>query len=86
MADKTPSEGEVTVELVSTPPSPDWANPPRRVASVRLPVVRPETYDVGEEVARGGLGRVMKAALEKLGAAADGKLVSEAAKRLLSGA
>ena len=30
------------------------------------------------------MGRVMKAALEKLGAAADGKLVSEAAKRLLT--
>ena len=31
------------------------------------------------------MGRVMKAALEKLGAGADGKLVSQAAKRLLSG-
>jgi uncharacterized protein YqeY len=30
------------------------------------------------------MGRVMKAALEKLGAAADGKLVSQAAKRRLS--
>jgi hypothetical protein len=30
------------------------------------------------------MGRVMKAALEKLGPAADGKLVSEAAKRLLA--
>ena len=30
------------------------------------------------------MGRVMKAALEKLGAAADGKLVSQAAKRLLA--
>ena len=31
------------------------------------------------------MGRVMKAALEKLGAGADGKLVSEAAKRRLAG-
>jgi len=31
------------------------------------------------------MGRVMKAALERLGAAADGKLVSQAAKRRLSG-
>jgi uncharacterized protein YqeY len=31
------------------------------------------------------MGRVMKAALEKLGAAADGKLVSQAAKQRLSG-
>ena len=31
------------------------------------------------------MGRVMKAALEKLGAGADGKLVSQAAKRLLAG-
>jgi len=31
------------------------------------------------------MGRVMKAALEKLGAAADGKLVSQVAKRLLAG-
>jgi uncharacterized protein YqeY len=31
-------------------------------------------------------GRVMKAALEKLGGAADGKLVSQVAKRKLSGA
>ena len=31
------------------------------------------------------MGRVMKAALEKLGAAADGKLVSQIAKRRLAG-
>ena len=31
------------------------------------------------------MGRVMKAALERLGAAADGKLVSQVAKRLLAG-
>jgi hypothetical protein len=31
------------------------------------------------------MGRVMKAALERLGAGADGKLVSEAAKRRLAG-
>jgi uncharacterized protein YqeY len=31
------------------------------------------------------MGRVMKAALEKLGAAADGKLVSQVAKRRLAG-
>jgi len=31
------------------------------------------------------MGRVMKAALERLGAAADGKLVSQIAKRRLSG-
>ncbi len=31
------------------------------------------------------MGRVMKATLEKLGAAADGKLVSQAAKRMLAG-
>jgi uncharacterized protein YqeY len=31
------------------------------------------------------MGRVMKAALEKLGAAADGKLVSQAAKKRLAG-
>ena len=31
------------------------------------------------------MGRVMKAALEKLGGAADGKLVSQVAKRKLSG-
>ena len=31
------------------------------------------------------MGRVMKAALERLGAAADGKFVSQVAKRLLAG-
>jgi hypothetical protein len=42
---------------------------------------------IGELGAAGpkDMGRVMKAALEKLGAGADGKLVSETAKRRLTG-
>jgi len=44
--------------------------------------------EVVAELGAGGprdMGRVMKASLERLGPAADGKLVSETAKRLLAG-
>jgi hypothetical protein len=58
------------------PAAPDAAAVDRAVAAV-----------IAELGAQGpkDMGRVMKAALEKLGAGADGKLVSQAAKRLLAG-
>jgi uncharacterized protein YqeY len=47
-------------------------------------VVREVIAEVGAQGPR-DVGRVMRPALERLGAAADGKLVNETARRLLSG-
>jgi uncharacterized protein YqeY len=57
------------------PAAPDAAAVDRAVASA--------IAEVGAQGPK-DMGRVMKAALEKLGPAADGRLVSEAARRLLA--
>ena len=47
-------------------------------------MVRAVIAEVGAQGPR-DVGRVMRPALERLGAAVDGKLVNETARRLLSG-
>ena len=59
------------------PAAPDAAAVEQAVAAV--------IAELGRARGPKDMGRVMKAALERLGAAADGKLVSQVAKRRLSG-
>src|SRR5262245_5595426 len=50
---------------------PDDATPPGRArppgGKPRLPVVSQSSYELGEEIARGGLGRVLRARDQRLG-------------------
>jgi uncharacterized protein YqeY len=69
-------EGERAVLEGYLPAAPDAAEVER--------VVRAVIAEVGAEGPR-DVGRVMRPALERLGPAADGKLVNETARRLLSG-
>lgn len=73
LADK--EEAEKAVLLGYLPAAPDEAEVEK--------VVREAIAEVGAESPR-DMGRVMKPALERLGPAADGKLVSQIVKRLLS--
>jgi uncharacterized protein YqeY len=69
-------EGERAVLEGYLPSAPDAAEVER--------VVRAVIAEVGAQGPR-DVGRVMRPALERLGPAADGKLVNETARRLLSG-
>jgi len=69
-------EGERAVLEGYLPAAPDAAEIER--------VVRAVIAEVGAQGPR-DVGRVMRPALERLGAAADGKLVNETARRLLAG-
>lgn len=73
LADKEGAEREVLRGYL--PDAPD-------AAAVEA-VVRAVAAELGASSPR-DMGRVMKASLERLGPAADGKLVSETAKRVLS--
>lgn len=74
LADKETAEKAVLESYL--PAAPDAGEVERVVAAV--------IAEVGATGPR-DLGKVMKPALERLGAAADGKLVSESARKLLSG-
>lgn len=75
LADKEAAEREIL--LAYLPAAPDAAAVEATVAAV--------IAETGASSPK-EMGRVMKEALSRLGAAADGKLVSQVAKRLLSGA